>query len=139
MEDEAAAAVYDLFHGDLLGALRTLEQGCLALAGLTEGEPVRPLNYRELTATLRPVYAAEMLSDLSDTMVERMREIAEIREDGATQAQLKEAWRVTPQRVSQVVGQLEQRGYVRQVGTRGRSKLYTLTGTGIIARGLAGG
>lgn len=135
---EAAAAVYQLFHGDLRGALRTLEQGCLALAGLTEGVPVRPLNYAELTATLRPVYAAEMLADLSDTMVERMREIAEIRGEGVTQAQLRDTWGVTPQLVSQVVGQLEQRGYLRQVGMRGRSKVYALTGTGIIALGLAG-
>jgi hypothetical protein len=137
VEDDSARTVYELFHGDLRGALRTLEQGCLALAGLTEGEPVRALNYDELTATLRPVYAAEMLADVSDRMVERMREIADIRGEGVTQAQLRETWDVTPQRVSQVVGQLERRGYLRQVGTRGRSKVYALTGTGLIALGLA--
>lgn len=137
VEDQAAAAVYDLFRGDLRGTLRTLEQGCLALAGLTEGDPVRPLSYQEIVTTLRPVYAAEMLADLSDTMVERMREIAEIRGEGVTQPQLAKAWKVTPQRVSQITSLLEQRGYLRQIGRQGRAKLYALTGTGVIALGLA--
>ena len=138
VEDEAAAAVYTLFRGDLRGALRTLEQGCLSLAGLTEGEPVRPLRYEEILATLRPVYEAEMLADLSATMTERMREIAATHGEGVTQGDLKEAWDVTPQRVSQVVGQLEQRGYLRQLGMDGRAKVYSLTGTGRIALGLTG-
>lgn len=137
VEDETAVAVYEVFHGDLRGALRTLEQGCLSLSGLTEGEPIRPLRYEELTATLRPVYAAEMLADLSDTMVARMREIAEIRGEGVTQAHLEEAWEVTRQRVSQVVGELERRGYLRRIGTSSRPRLYALTGTGLIALGLA--
>lgn len=55
-----------------------------------------------------------------------------------TQGELKEAWDVTPQRVSQVVGQLERRGYLRQVGVDGRAKVYALTGTGRIALGLTG-
>jgi hypothetical protein len=138
VEDEAAAAVYEIFKGDLRGALRTLEQGCFALAGLTEGEAVRPLGFDELTATLQPVYQQEMLSDLSETMVERMREIAEIRGEGVTQAQLRDAWGVSVQRVSQVVGQLEQRGYLRPSGRQGRTNLYELTGTGLIALGLTG-
>lgn len=136
VEDAAAAAIYEVFRGDLRGALRTCEQGCLALAGLTEGVPVRPLTLEEITSTLRPVYAAEMLSELSDTMIERMRAIAAIRGEGVTQAELRESWDVTPQRVSQVVGILEQRGYLRQVGLRGRSRMYALTGTGMIALGL---
>lgn len=137
VEDEAAVAVYELFQGDLRGALRTLEQGCLGLAGLTEGEPIRPLRYAELTATLRPVYAAEMLADLSETMIERMREIAAAHGEGVTQGQLEEAWKVTRQRVSQVVGELEMRGYLRRVGSSNRPRLYALTGTGLIALGLA--
>lgn len=136
VEDAAAARIYDLFRGDLRGALRTLDQGCLALAGLTEGSPVRPLNYEEITTTLRPVYAAEMLGSTSETMVDRIREIAGIRGEGVTQSQLEEAWSVSRQRVSQVVGELEQRGYLRQVSTRGRTKVYGLTGIGLIALGL---
>jgi len=138
VEDEAAAAVYTLFRGDLRGALRTLEQGCLSLAGLTEGDPVRPLRYEEILATLRPIYETEMLDDLPDTMIERMREIAVTHGDSVTQGDLKDAWNVTPQRVSQVVGQLEQRGYLRQMGVEGRSRVYALTGTGRIALGLTG-
>jgi chromosome segregation and condensation protein ScpB len=78
-----------------------------------------------------------MLADLPDTMIERMRGIAEIRTDGVTQGQLEEAWEVSRQRVSQVIGALERRGYVREVGTEDRSRLYALTGTGQIALGLA--
>ena len=59
-----------------------------------------------MLAVLRPVYEAEVLVDLSAAMIERMREIAAIHREGVTQGDLKEAWDVTPQRVSQVVGHL---------------------------------
>lgn len=137
VEDEAAARIYELFQGDLRGALRTLEQGCLALAGITEGDPVRPLRYDEIIRTLQPIYAAEMLAELSETMIQRMRSIAAIRKEGITQRQLQKLWGVTHQRVSQIVARLEQQGFLQQVGTRGRSKFYALTGAGAIALGIA--
>jgi energy-coupling factor transporter ATP-binding protein EcfA2 len=136
VSDAAAAAVYRLFKGDLRGTLRTLDQGCLALAGLTD-EPIRPLEFVELTATLKPIYAAEMLADLADSMVAKMRDIAEFRGEGITQAQLQDVWGVSRQRVSVVVRKLEERGYVGRAGTSGRSRVYTLSGTGLIALGLA--
>ncbi|MFO7892741.1 MAG: helix-turn-helix domain-containing protein [Longimicrobiales bacterium] len=64
-------------------------------------------------------------------------EIAGLREDGVTRARLEEAWGVSRQRVSQVVGELERRGYLHKSDTRRRSNVYGLTGTDLIALGLA--
>lgn len=136
VEDDAARRIYDLFRGDLRGALHTLDQGCLALAGLTEGDPVRPLRFEEITASLRPLYAEEMIRETSPVMVERMREIGEFARKGVTQAHLERAWGVSRARVSQVLQSLEAKRYVRPLSTQGRSRLYGLTGTGMIALGL---
>lgn len=136
VEDEAARRIYRLFRGDLRGALHTLEQGCLMLAGFTEGDPIRPLRFEEITASLRPMYAEEMIRETSSMMVERMREIGGFTGKGVTQIQLERAWGVTRTRVSRILQNLEAKGYVRQLGLHSRPRLYGLTGTGMIALGL---
>lgn len=136
VEDEAAAGIYRLFYGDLRGALRTLEQGCLILAGFTEGGSVRPLGYREIVDTLRPRYEAEMKAELTEAQGTRLRSLAETRAEGVTTGDLVGTWEVSRQRVRQILEDLERKGHVQRMGRSGRSVLYSLTGTGRIALGM---
>jgi hypothetical protein len=57
MEDAAAAAVYELFHGDLRGALRTLEQAAWRWPGSPRATPCAPSATRKSRAAPPPIAA----------------------------------------------------------------------------------
>jgi len=65
-EADAARDIYGLFHGDLRGALRALDQAAHELAGY--GDPAgAPMTATDIWSVLRPRYAVEMRQRVGDT------------------------------------------------------------------------
>lgn len=131
VEAEAAQEVYELFHGDLRGVLRALDEAAHELIGYGE-EAADPMTFADIRTVLRPRYRDEMENNLSDATADYLLDLKDMGGDLFTQADLErpEMWDVTRGQVSRTLRQLQQYGYVREAQRDGRQILYSLTGAG---------
>lgn len=126
--DEAAQEVYALFHGDLRGGLRALDEAAHELIGYGE-DVADPMTLSDIRSVLRPRYREEMEGNLSDATAEYLLQLHEVAGDYFTQADLERLWGVSRGRVSQVLSDLRRYGYVREADRDGRRIRYSLTGS----------
>lgn len=127
VEEDAAREVYELFHGDLRGVLRALDEAAHELIGYGE-DVADPMNLPDVRSVLRPRYREEMEGNLSEATADYLRRLEPFAGDHFTQAELEESWGVSRGRVSQVLSDLQRYGYVREAEREGRRIRYVLTG-----------
>lgn len=132
VSNDAALVIYRMFHGDLRGTLRALQEGAEALVGYGATDPVAPIAAEALLAVLAPRYRAafEARRATTDRLLEQFDLLASFAGAEFTQADLQQLWGVSAGRVSQIIGPLAADGYIAQVGRRGREYCYRLTGAG---------
>lgn len=131
VEEEAVAALYQFFRGDLRGLLKALDDGVTPLIGLS-GEAVRPLSGAEIRAVLRQRYSAELAALAEQARVEQLTRWGTTDPTSAhTQKSLAALWKVTQPAVSSALAYLIRQGYVQALPRSGATATqYVLTGVG---------
>lgn len=127
VDEEAAQEVYELFHGDLRGVLRALDEAAHELIGYGE-DVADPMILSDIRSVLRPRYREEMEGSLSDATADYLMRLRELAGGRFTQADLEELWDVSRGRVSQILSDLRRYGYVQEAEREGRRIRYALTG-----------
>jgi len=137
-DPEAVTALYELFHGDLRGLLKALDDGVsplLGLAGTNAGSgsplaPVRPLTLNEIRPMLQHRYAAHLASLPEQARVEQLTRWGRKAPDSIqTQKSLMKLWGLSQGAVSTAVGYLVRQGYVVPSPRSGMSPIqYALSG-----------
>ncbi len=122
VDDEAIAALYDLYRGDLRGLLKALDDGAGQLIGVTgvrddTGRPTAPAVRSLAIDELRPVLRARYMAELQQ-LPERSR-VAQLTQWGEsapskamTQRELMRLWQLTQGAVSTALTWLVERGFV---------------------------
>jgi hypothetical protein len=138
IEIKTAGYVYELFHGDLRGMLRSLEDAAVTLAGLGKDHPIEPIGFELITQLLQPMYIERFKSIVSEPLFKKFMILKELGLSMFTQTDLSDLWAVSVQRVSQLLPELERLGYIQSIGRDGRSRQYRLSGVGRLSLGLYG-
>lgn len=139
-DDDAVAALHDLFRGDLRGLLKALEDGVGPLIGLagtdTPGHAtdhpavVRPLTIAELRVGLQHRYATHLSTLPEQKRVRQLTQWGELAPDSTrTQKALGTMWGVTQGAVSTAVTYFIRQGYVLATPRQGaQATEYRLSG-----------
>lgn len=132
--EEAVAALYELYRGDLRGLLKALEEGVrplLGLAGVDEEGVPEPLPLEAVLPVLQERYGRELDGLPEQTRVEQLRRWGNTHPDAAlTQKELAELWEVVQPTVSRALQYLGENGYVVALPRQGREEgRYVLSGS----------
>jgi len=138
VDDDAVAALYTMYRGDLRGLFKALEDGVTPLLGLAgTGEKagdrtsVRPLTLDEVRPVLQKRYAAHLASLPEQTRIEQLTKWGQTQPESAqTQKSLMKLWKVSQGAVSNALKYLIQQGYVVALPREGAKPIhYVLSGT----------
>jgi hypothetical protein len=136
--EEAVAALYPLFRGDLRGLFKALEEGVNLLIGVTSTKPGSSLHVDELSPGLERRYQALLAATLSPTRAEQVEVwVTELGVDATpAQDELKKVWKVSQSGVSQALKDLIQCGSALALPKTGPGVVrYALSGASRLAFG----
>jgi hypothetical protein len=125
------AKIYSLFHGDLRGLLKALEEGVSLLVGVVGKHPGAPIPLSSLRKALQTLYADILAQVLSRARQRQLQQWAESLGTTATptQDELRTLWRVSQPAVSHALADLVGAGYVLPLQRHGvQPGTYALTG-----------
>lgn len=121
VEREALRELYALFQGDLRGTLRALDQAAVELLGYGRTDAAAPMTWADMHPVLRQAYGEELAGALTPTQAGYLTALVESGAAGAgldgtfTQKDVQAALGVAQSTVSTLLGDLQQRGYLREV------------------------
>lgn len=124
--------LFQLFHGDLRGVLKALEQAANALLPQVSNGVPTPMGEDAVVKTLRIRYEREARQLLTDREYDLFTKLAGFRASFA-QADLVQCWERTQGQVSRDIRALQQKNYVRVDRQQGSKRHYTLTGPARLA------
>jgi hypothetical protein len=125
------AKIYSLFHGDLRGLLKALEEGVSLLVGVVGKHPGAPIPLSSLRKALQTRYAGILAQVLSRARQRQLQQWAESLGTTATptQDELRTLWQVSQPAVSQALADLVRAGYVLPLQRHGvQPGTYAFTG-----------
>ena len=133
----AVETLYTLFHGDLRGLLKALEDGATALLGVAQSEAPPALDLVALRPALQARYAIELAATAGDKRADLLQRWAEAGvESQRTQAELMHLWKARQPTTSLHLKALIEDGYVEALPRRGGEPIeYRLTGVSQLAFG----
>lgn len=141
VDDTAIDRLFSVFHGDLRGLLKALDDGvedCIGLAQGTGAHPVPAVGFLELTSALQVRYRAVMQAELDDL---RATQIMQWVDDDApgrkTQKDLMQVWGLQQGTVSTALNRLIAAGYVLAHPRNGNQPIqYSLAGKARLIGGI---
>ena len=137
IEDLAVEELYKLFHGDLRGMLKSLEDGIETLLLNTMGVPSSPFTLNDLLSVLKKQNQEELEEELGSKSWSRIVTwVQKVGPDSTqTQADLLEIWEINQNAVSKIINnELIPSGAVESLPRRGQDPIkYMLTGNSRLA------
>lgn len=126
----AVETLYALFHGDLWGLLKALEDGATALLGVAQSEAPPALDLAALRPVSQARYAAQLAATAGDKRADLLQRWAAAGvESQRTQAELMHLWKARQPTTSLHLKALIEDGYVEALPRRGGAAIeYRLTG-----------